>query len=1066
MNINNSSSTQKVTSKYFSSNSGMDESLSDFQVKKQFAAPKNSNSKLKTKKPLKKPRGQKDIRTALKSKKSELVTYSEDFDSVCKQSGIDVDSEQLQLAIALSKSIQPSTCDSQNSQLSSQERTARIRSTLQEYGFTVPEIKISNTNRKVKRFKKNFKLLLVSDSEKEQNIANKYSQVLLQNISQPLSPTKKTECNSSDSKLFHLTTNVSYETVRDNNLYYIESISFDKSLHKGSLLKNWSEIPGRPVSPKLMEDFTMDLSEILCSQEELNILLSGPLKNVKKLIRNKVNHSQKNKDIDVAVIDDSDNLTVNKSKEQAVSSIARSLSPDMFDDEPTSFQDMEPGVNKDDYQIECDNKLPSDECATLLTSTEKVQSTVSGLSQFSQKWDITRRKSNDVMELTECVGETINSSSGCTTRKDVSKSKFDDFMELTECVIKPIVHIEGSVDLTQNSDENIIQDNRVNTKENIESIDLTQSPNSNNTLPLVHVSGKRGGSLEETVILNDNKINRSETLTQPDDLKEAISQIHENQDFTCDLTARTSPKKSKSVEDSVNDSFFEDFLYNHSNSPEQNEKPELEINCEAEIDLTQSPEQVTNVSSNYSTNNESLNYLDMNDKPEIDLTQSPEYMIEKSISESELSQESVAYNEATIDNIYTDKVELCNKSLGKKNDVSIDYDELSHKTFSMNETNIDLSIDVNSKSLSQHSEIMYTSQKSHEAEVFEISDNELDYSMHQSRYEDCFGGISIVESNTVSKRISNYQMESFGNKTGSESFLPEVNVKLSKEPLSSVLSPVRNDIDKPFNLQEVNLKNHETPIETYTEESPIKNNVYDIVKTPSNNEYVMKTDQVTPISDYASMSTPDRNKELDKYGLKPLKRKRAIQLLTHIYNQTHPIVEPCTSEVIQSPTKKRKTETTQVNSPRKSPITNTLTRENIIVKNQASPNKRKIVSISPIKNWNENYEVKENIYEVTNDYIEVRNMECAEEDWVFQKREKAKLHSCRVPLHIAFHNYVSRRQRLQEAILRYEPIEIDVIHKDLVADGHRYDPKDLLKFLDKKCITVKTADNTTKSNRK
>lgn len=96
----------------------------------------------------------------------------------------------------------------------------------------------------------------------------------------------------------------------------------------------------------------------------------------------------------------------------------------------------------------------------------------------------------------------------------------------------------------------------------------------------------------------------------------------------------------------------------------------------------------------------------------------------------------------------------------------------------------------------------------------------------------------------------------------------------------------------------------------------------------------------------------------------------------------------------------------------------------------------------------------------------VKAIDCSPDDWVFQKREKAKVHSCRVPLHIAFHNYVLSRRSLREAILKYEPVNIDVIHKDLVGYGHRYDRKELLKFLDKRCITVKTTDNNARNNRR
>ncbi|CAH2058134.1 unnamed protein product, partial [Iphiclides podalirius] len=192
------------------------------------------------------------------------------------------------------------------------------------------------------------------------------------------------------------------------------------------------------------------------------------------------------------------------------------------------------------------------------------------------------------------------------------------------------------------------------------------------------------------------------------------------------------------------------------------------------------------------------------------------------------------------------------------------------------------------------------------------------------------------------------------------------------------------------------------------------------------------------------MSSPEINKELEKYGLKPFKRKRAIQLLTHLYNQTHPIIEHCSEELIPAKKLKISSPKKRIKSPTKS----------------SSPRKSKrLLNIGLSKE-------NEICYEETKDVPDIKEIECSSDDWVFQKREKAKVHSCRVPLHIAFHNYVSCRRGLREAILRYEPVNIDVIHKDLVSYGYRYNPKDLLRFLDKKCITVKTADNNARNCRK
>ena len=51
-----------------------------------------------------------------------------------------------------------------------------------------------------------------------------------------------------------------------------------------------------------------------------------------------------------------------------------------------------------------------------------------------------------------------------------------------------------------------------------------------------------------------------------------------------------------------------------------------------------------------------------------------------------------------------------------------------------------------------------------------------------------------------------------------------------------------------------------------------------------------QSDAVTPKPDFAGMLSPALRKELDKFGLKVIPRRKAIPLLEHIYEETHPIV--------------------------------------------------------------------------------------------------------------------------------------------------------------------------------
>ncbi|XP_049880967.1 structure-specific endonuclease subunit SLX4 [Pectinophora gossypiella] len=1121
----------KVISKYFAGHkSVMDESLSDFQEKKKnFTGPKNSTkpsgSKTKTKRNIKRVRGQKDIRTVLKSKKNELVAYSNDFEKICKQSGLDVDSEQLQLAIALSKSLQASENKVDNIQssgsLSSQERTGKIRTTLLEYGFVVPDIKITATkSKKLKRYRKNYKLLQISEAEKQQIIYDRYSQILFSNFDNSKVDENPKPGNNS-ATLYHLVTDIPYKEISTNNIFYVEDLIEQSSNAVGCLLKDWSDIPGRPVSPTC-ERLNIDFNRIDCSQEELDIVLSSTLKSAQEIVKSKYNllpqenlidmvgtsnsttgrNTEINNKMDDNCINiiDNDNIDISdirshtkelNCKEKAVDIIeinmlelkttqnVRSCSPDIFDDEVSSLID-----NSRHSLIQSQDKV-SDKDATKVC--------------------------NDVMDLTECMplhsqrSLNIKPNSQLSQGSNVTKRRSNDFMEMTDCVVgssQPLKEhiIENNIDLTQNSDdeEDVTAVKESKTAEvsskYIESMDLTQSSDTNEELPFVEISGKT--DMEDTIILNDdayiglkskkeilsvsqndfnNKSNNTEISRNPiinhikhtSDIKSVIIESEDELDnvenykngqvkvrainpIECivpnhlnvsnigltkaqneislldvtDEQTKSPLKSDQNLENTNTESFFEEFVYHHSDGSEKH--TEDVVLCLDE--------------STYNS------IVIENKEDDIDLTQS---------TDSEEVTE-----KGGVSRIYD-----CN-SLNRVGNVSIDYDEMfddmvkSHASSASESKSISLKsniTDYNNDNLgiTTNTNSDLVSNSSQTSEIFEISDKELDYSMHKSRLDVevrqenfDFGGISVMYNlpDIPSLRQSNNFKRSL-NRSLSDSCLPAVELK-STIPSSS------NKISSPT-------KSCGTASSTPFR-SPKR--TLNMAKTPKNGEYIIKTDQVTPMLNYEAMSTPERNAELDKYGLKPFKRKRAIQLLTHLYNQTHPIVESCSKEDIPSPSKKLKPN--NFNNARTNPKDDT---DNIIVKSKKtinSPKKRHVVRTQENVNMEElDKENENNIYENTNVIPDIKEIHCCEEDWVFQKREKAKVHSCRVPLHIALHNYVSTRGHLREAILRYEPVNIDVIHKGLVADGYRYDPKDLLKFMDKKCITVKTADNNAKNKK-
>ncbi|XP_046972523.1 structure-specific endonuclease subunit SLX4 [Vanessa cardui] len=1234
MNINKNSSECLVVSEYFTTKTVMDNSLSDFQEKKKCnTGPKNvqKNKVSKQNKKLKKVKGQRDIRSLVKNKDSELVSYSKNFDQVCKKSGIDVDSEQLQLAIALSKSLyetETKTCseNQESKPLSLTAKTLRIRTTLQEYGFRVPNTKINKESRKYKQFKKQYKLLLLSDEEKRQNISDRYAEVLATNIHR--SPSKlNTFSSNNNQELFYKASNISYEFLRNDETFYVKDL-FEKPLCKSHLLRDWAEIPGRPASPtREVSNFNFD--NIECTQDDLDCILSGSVQAVQDIIKNKYlsnnSCSMDTNDRDMSCtnndLDDLkcvNNLEVAVFSNETLVSQVRSGSPDIFDDDISLIADndakstqlVQQSMKKVDNNIDF---MDLTECVTHAPES-------SSILKYSQRQiNETKRKSNDLMEITECVPndiqypiENIDLTHSCSNSNreshvnklkeqhlemDLTQSNHDnlspikvfgnndensldntvlinesfkvvsnetpnndklnlemtpkaDIIESYSCVSKvndenvPNCSLTNSFHENEDNFSHLSQLNIVNSStkpDNLE-IDLTQSTHSDDDFQLSqNVRTKKDHSLDGTVVIIDdaefdlnpvcsnetspiqinpvsvNDLNRSKVdfkyedstknhseseLTKhknTDDLfsefygdltsnKDScnikkIEKIDLTQPFNCDIdqgaeicrikkkislentvpidvdiesNASTAnedllllPKDSENIhndcsktddknESDINErqdgnnsvsysfnapvyntSHIDDYYNENSlHKDETQEKIPRENTSFRESNHNKSPSyfQLSNCNSYASTSDSHKNSIKNSDKVIEDI------IVEDEIDNIDLTQKSDSSND--LENHYHSKPYETN-SLGKKDNISIDYDEMFDDVMSTGSKYVSQASD----NTADNSNNELLSNPSKTSDCFEISDKEFNYSLQQSRHNFDIGGLSIMDNISESKlqSINKSNNSRSLNRSHSDSDLPSTDVnKLT------VYTP------KP-------IKSNSFTSETCT---PVINKhlIKEVQQTPGNSEYIIKTMNVTPMLDYESMSSPERNRELEKYGLKPFKRKRAIQLLKHLYNQTHPVVESCDIDECSSPSKKRKYDIgNKLNSPKKSP-------------RKESPRKQLAANFEETN--------KENtLYATTKESPDLGEIICNPDEWVFQKREKAKVHSCKVPLHIAFHNYVSCRQLLREAILRYEPVNIDVIHKDLVSYGFKYNPKDLLRFMDKKCITVKTTDNNSR-NRK
>ncbi|XP_026316154.1 GATA zinc finger domain-containing protein 14 isoform X2 [Hyposmocoma kahamanoa] len=933
----------EVRSKYFTNKTGMDESLSDFQEKKKSCCgPKTTQvAKAKPNKRIKRIKGQKDIRSILKSKKIELVAYSSDFDKICKQSGLDVDSEQLQTAIALSRSLQETENFGENTPqsskvLSSQERIGKIRTTLQEYGFKVPEIKITETkSRKLKRSRKNYKLLLTTAIEKQQIISDRYSHVLIQNL----------DCirqvESAEDVIpfcYEIATRVAYEQIRDNNIFYIEGLIKRNPNSVGSLLRDWSKIPGRPSSPKT-EHSEVVFNDINCNQEELDYVLSGPLKLAQELTKNKYNVMSSGYNVNIF---ESNSETSQDICTQSNIMEAKVINPSKMEVEIITIDDHEHSPNTRENRQQSDIEVIDNNTPTLLVTrnTRRVECSSPDIFDDEVSTIIDNNCSNkivvsleipkdstnidvDVMDLTECIqigsqknliDSSIKEKPCFQLSQDNTKRKSNDFMELTNVVgsSQPFRqnNIEENIDLTQNSDhENELTAENKDLKQKHIEMDLTQSSDSGDDLPFVQVGGTQ--TSDDTVIISEETYfgaqedprNSSPVIDYLD------NNIKTNDESDVNKELKVTPKNDTNyVRATISRNLNSLNTYNPLNEASLDSKNKVinnEVHYIITVNSSSDTVQSESIQSTESPLGEKIEDFHQSNSQRFFEEFIHPHSDEASIETENISHETPAkcnivdkhtgnnmnidltqnsYNSLVLANVSdeeneTPKISFENSNLGKKDNVSIDYDELLNEIVSKNSTvsfkdaNASKAIvcdifDENTGATKKYSKENKLN-SSQTSEVFEISDEELDYSVHKSMLDinnPCgnfdFGGISVVDnlpdlpSIRQSRNHEQYTNKSL-NQSRNNSLLPFVD-----------RSGVTENI-----IKEKDLEGTLYGIEAST---PFKHNLNQVlnIETPTNSEYVIKTDQVTPILNYESMTTPERNKELDKYGLKPFKRKR------------------------------------------------------------------------------------------------------------------------------------------------------------------------------------------------
>ncbi|XP_032596580.1 structure-specific endonuclease subunit SLX4 isoform X2 [Drosophila grimshawi] len=198
----------------------------------------------------------------------------------------------------------------------------------------------------------------------------------------------------------------------------------------------------------------------------------------------------------------------------------------------------------------------------------------------------------------------------------------------------------------------------------------------------------------------------------------------------------------------------------------------------------------------------------------------------------------------------------------------------------------------------------------------------------------------------------------------------------------------------------------------------------------------------TPKPDFVHLSEAELLQQLYNYGIKPLKRKQAVKLLEYIYNQTHPIMLPPQEQPQSDRLLHSRSKSTPVNgSTNKShvPLLHNPSAD-CLTPTEAPPNLNHKFRDAP---GTELLRFSQAVPPALCD-----DFEC----YVLQTNVSKKTPQPLLPLHIAWHNLLCANPRLHESVLMFEPIDLQEIYLYLKQLGHRYDPKELKCFFDRRCI--------------
>ncbi|XP_071454849.1 structure-specific endonuclease subunit SLX4 [Hetaerina americana] len=199
---------------------------------------------------------------------------------------------------------------------------------------------------------------------------------------------------------------------------------------------------------------------------------------------------------------------------------------------------------------------------------------------------------------------------------------------------------------------------------------------------------------------------------------------------------------------------------------------------------------------------------------------------------------------------------------------------------------------------------------------------------------------------------------------------------------------------------------------------------------------------VTPLADFSAMKTPRLHKELDRYGIKHLKRNQAKKILRHIYNELHPIVSASSEGSGNS----------------SSAMGKNGTNTQLPVENHKSSQLKENKKIS-----NKSFNLSSDEHSSSDDSSDCSSDSVILEESIYEQMESPvkditlSQKACAVDIPTGMKILIEKNPALHRKILFYEPVWLNEIKLSLKEVGAKFNVNQLMDYLDEQCITFRLA---------